>query len=106
MKPDSTTTAAAATGPQRPLYLKDYERERLVERGEMAGVSDSEDEREESLAAANRGQVSVEKMSYDQEQRDIRERLAAATNYTVNCLTYTGPSIMHSNSSETAINYN
>ena len=37
----------------------------------MAGVSDSDNEEE----ITTRGNVSVEKMSYDQEQRDIRERL-------------------------------
>ena len=53
------------------MYLKDYERNRLLEREEMAGISDSDSEE----TAAIRGNVSVEKMSYDQEQRDIKERL-------------------------------
>ena len=56
------------------MYLKDYERQRLLERGEMAGVSsDSEGEgdgRGNPLGVV----VSVDKMSYDQEQRELRER--------------------------------
>ncbi len=32
---------------RKPVYLKDYERQRLMERGSMAGLSDSEGEEEE-----------------------------------------------------------
>ena len=52
------------------MYLKDYERSRLLERGVMAELSDSEEEQGE------KGNVTVERMTYDQEQKDIRERSA------------------------------
>ena len=43
------------------MYLKDYERKRLLERGTMALVSDSEDE--ERLPP-----------TYDQEQLDLKKK--------------------------------
>ena len=52
------------------MYLKDYERSRLLERGIMAELSDSEEEQGE------RGNVTVERMTYNQEQKDIRKRSA------------------------------
>ena len=68
------TKSTNKEGADRPMYLKDYERQRLLERGEMAGVSsDSEgegDRRGNPLGVV----VSVDKMSYDQEQRELRER--------------------------------
>ncbi len=54
------------------MYLKDYERQRLLEKGEMAGVSS--DSEGEGRGSPSRGVVSMDKMSYDQEQRELRER--------------------------------
>ena len=51
------------------MYLKDYERKRLLERGEMASIS------EESDNEGNiRNNISMEKMAYNKEQKDIKER--------------------------------
>jgi hypothetical protein len=41
---ESSDEESAAEVEEKPLYLKDYERQRLLERGERALVSDSEDE--------------------------------------------------------------
>ena len=43
-KPERKKTKEAD---KKPMYLKDYERKQLMERGVMAGVSDSEEEEEE-----------------------------------------------------------
>ena len=37
-----------------PLYLRDYERKQLLERGAMAGVSDSEEEEERTRKVRRR----------------------------------------------------
>ena len=38
---------------KKPMYLKDYERKQLMERGAMAGVSDSEEEEEANSKKVN-----------------------------------------------------
>ena len=47
----------------KPMYLKDYERNRLLEKGVEAGLTDSEDEEEKD-----------ESTTYVQEQLKLKER--------------------------------
>ena len=57
----------------KPVYLKDYERQRLLERGELADVSDSEEEEEEEAGVKTKKglkQIST----YDDEQKELKTR--------------------------------
>ena len=47
----------------KPMYLKDYERNRLLEKGVEAGLTDSEDDEEKD-----------ESITYVQEQLKLKER--------------------------------
>lgn len=71
---ESSSISQKVTQHKKPLYLKDYERERLLEKGTMAGVSDTDDDEEEvSRGDKNNGGLK-ERILYDQEQRDNMER--------------------------------
>ena len=48
----------------KPVYLKDYERLRLLEKGELAGLSDDEEEDEKRGILA-----------YNDEQKQLKSRL-------------------------------
>lgn len=49
----------------KPVYLKDYERQRLLEKGELAGLSDDEEEEDEKRRI----------LAYNDEQKQLKSRL-------------------------------
>ena len=58
---------------QKPLYLKDYERQQLLEKGNKAFVSDSEDE-EGSNKKGFIENKKKEELTYNQEQEQLKKR--------------------------------
>ena len=78
----TTSTNNNTTHHSHPLYLKDYERERLLEKGVMADISDTE----EDTVRGNDGRMNRDRISYDEEQRDIRERLGGTLEHPTYCI--------------------
>ena len=56
------------TSTKKPMYLKDYERNQLLEEGSQAGLSDEDEDKEEKKP-----------LSYVKEQQQLRDRWANAT---------------------------
>lgn len=59
---DDDDDNASRKDPSEPMYLKDYERKRLLERGEKAFLSDSEDDEDDKLKT----------LTYSDEQEELR----------------------------------
>ncbi|XP_031566163.1 protein KRI1 homolog [Actinia tenebrosa] len=61
--------------PKKPVFLKDYERERLLEKGSKAFISDDESNGESDDASEEKG---VKDLTYSEEQKALKDRLKAA----------------------------
>jgi len=62
---------------KKPVFLKDYERERLMTKGSQAYVSDSEDENGYQGFVENKN---INELIYNEEQLDLKQSLKAAIN--------------------------
>jgi hypothetical protein len=70
-------TAAPKAKPEKPVYLKDHERRRLLTKGDQAFVTDDEDDEDEG-AQQNPGAAGPAEGSYNAEQAKLKQAFKEA----------------------------
>ena len=75
-------TKEKKTKEKQPLYLKDYERKRLLEKGSKAYLSDSEEEEEEEGEEKEYfiDRRCQDELTYNEEQEALRKRYVFIVN--------------------------